>query len=64
MRDDPAGRIRSRLPLCGAILSLLRLRYLRQCRVENSRNPGHPAVAMLISPMLFIVLPGSRPDAG
>lgn len=29
-RDDPAGRSRSRLPRCGAMLNLLRLRYLRR----------------------------------
>lgn len=37
------------------MLSLLRLRSLRRLRVENSRNPGRVAVAMLVSPMLFTV---------
>lgn len=46
------------------MLSLLRPRFFRQHRVENSRNPGHVAGAMLISPMFYSVSPGSRPYAG
>ena len=54
------GGSRSRLTLRVAMLRLLRLPFLRSWRDENSRHPGLVAVAMLTSPMLFIVGPGTR----
>ncbi len=41
------------LPLRVTQLKLLRLPFIRSLRVENSRNPGRWAAAMLISPILF-----------
>lgn len=50
-----SGAVGPGFRLRGAMLSLLRLPGVRPKHVENSRNHALSVVAMLISPMLFIV---------
>ena len=60
-RNDFGRGSRFRFPLRGAMLKLLRLPVLGRNRVENARHPARSGVAMLMSPMLFIVLQGAFP---
>lgn len=50
-----SGAVGPGFRLRGAMLSLLRLPDIRPKHDENSRNHALSIVAMLISPMLFIV---------
>lgn len=65
IRNVFAGGRRSRFPLRGAMLNLLRRPCFRQKRVENSRfhGPSGRAAAMLKAPILFIFFSVELPSA-